>query len=278
METLREHYRRLLGLDEAWRVTTVELSVADKRVEIALEHQGGEVACPECQRACGLADHAPPRRWRHLDTMQFATELVARIPRSRCPECGVKTIAVPWAGKSSRFTLMFEAFAIEVLRASQSVQAGALLLNLHWSAAQTIMDRAVERGVERRSVAEVHNVGMDEKSFHSGQSYVSVLTDLDGSRVLDVVEDRTEAAACKLWQCLPTEQREQIRAAAIDMLPAYINAAKSQAPNADVVHDKFHVSKHLNEAVDKVRRLENKALQDIDDDRLKGTRQLWLFS
>jgi transposase len=265
-------------LDEAWRVAGVELMIAEQRVEIALEHSVGPVICPECKRSCGIADHAPQRRWRHLDTMQFATELAARVPRSRCPECGVRTIAIPWAEKGSHFTLMFEAFAIEVLKASRSIQSAKDLLDLHWDTAQAIMKRAVERGLERRQLSEVVNVGMDEKSFHSGQSYVSVMTDLDHSRVLDVVEDRTEAAANQLWLSLPAEQREKVLSVAIDMCPAYINAAKTNAPNAEIVHDRFHVSKHLNEAVDKVRRDENKAMQAVDDDRLKGTRQLWLYS
>jgi len=44
------------------------------------------------------------------------------------------------------------------------------------------------------------------------------------------------------------------------------------------VHDRFHISKHLNEALDQVRRQEHKALTQADDDRLKGSKQLWLFN
>jgi hypothetical protein len=80
-------------------------------------------------------------------------DLVARLPRCRCPDHGVKTIVPPWAGKHSRFTLFFEAFAIEVLQACRTVKAAAALLGLSWDAAQTIMDRAVERGLERREGA-----------------------------------------------------------------------------------------------------------------------------
>ena len=149
METLSSHYARLLGLNDSWRVESVDLQIEDRRVEIRLSHVGSGVFCPECGEACGLADHADERRWRHLDTMQFTTELVARLPRGRCGDHGVKTIVPPWAGKHSRFTLLFEAFAIEVLQARRTVNAAAALLGLSWDAVQSIMDRAVARGLER---------------------------------------------------------------------------------------------------------------------------------
>ena len=107
MDTLSTHYARLLGLDDSWRVDAVDLRLDERRVEIRLVHVGSGVSCPECGQSCGLSDHAEERRWRHLDTMQFTTELVARLPRCRCPDHGVKTIVPPWAGKHSRFTLFF---------------------------------------------------------------------------------------------------------------------------------------------------------------------------
>ena len=278
METLSAHYARLLGIDESWRVESVDLRLEERRVEIRLGHVGSGVSCPECGHSCGLADHAEERRWRHLDTMQFTTELVARLPRCRCPEHGVKTIVPPWAGKHSRFTLLFEAFAIEVLQACRTVKAAADLLGLSWDAAQTIMERAVDRGLQRREATSVLHLGIDEKSFGKGHDYITVLTDIDGSRVLEVAPERTQAAAEAVLQTLTVEQRHEVQAVAADMLPAYAEAVARQTPQADLVHDKFHVAKHLGEAVDQVRRAENKALQAQDDDRLKGTRQLWLFN
>ena len=278
MDALSTHYARLLGLDDSWRVDAVDLRLDERRVEIRLAHVGSGVYCPECGQSCGLADHAEERRWRHLDTMQFTTELVARLPRCRCPDHGVKTIVPPWAGKHSRFTLFFEAFAIEVLQACRTVKAAASLLGLSWDAAQTIMDRAVERGLERREATPIPHVGIDEKSFGKGHDYVTVLTDIDGSRVLDVAPERTQAAAEAVLETLTVVQRQEVVAVAADMLPAYAIAVANQTPNAELVHDKFHVAKHLGEAVDQVRRAENKALQAEDDDRLKGTRQLWLFN
>jgi transposase len=100
---------------------------------------------------------------------------------------------VPWAGKNSRFTLMFEAFAIRLLQAAETVSSGARLLRLDWHSAHQIMERAVERGLQRRERERVRLVGIDEKSFGRGQNYVSLMSDLEQSRVLDVVPDRAAA-------------------------------------------------------------------------------------
>ena len=245
MESLNGHYRLLLGLNDDWAVGDVDLCVPDKRVSIALSFVGDRVTCPDCGAECSLHDHAPQRRWRHLDTMQFETILTACVPRSDCDTCGVKTTAVPWAAKHSRFTLLFEAFAIDVLIAAGSVQAGRALIGLSWQSAHAVMQRAVDRGLAKRDNGGLRYVGIDEKSFGRGQSYVSVMTDPQASRVLDVVPDRTEAAADTLWNTLTKEQRASIEAVSIDMWQAYESSVETNAPQAEIVFDKFHIAKHL---------------------------------
>jgi len=210
--------------------------------------------------------------------MQFSTQIRASTPRSKCNQCGVKTIKVPWAGKHSRFTLMFEAMAIEVFKAAANVSAAAKLLGLNWESAHTIMQRAVERGLMSRQLDEVKHVGVDEKSFGKGQDYISILTDLDGRRVLEVAPERKIKSADQLWNTLTKEQLRKIVSVSMDMWPAFMTSAQKNVPQASIVHDRFHVSKYLNDAVDKVRRKENKHLLGQGDERLKGTRQLWLFN
>ncbi len=278
MNKLTEHYSLLLGLDAAWKVSDVSLCLEENRVDILVTHVGGPVVCPECGSQCTIADHAPERTWRHLDTMQFETRLRARVPRADCKACGVKTVSVPWAEKHSRFTLMFEAFSIQVIQACGNVKSAAGLLGLDWDSVHRIMQRAVERGLARRELESLQYVGIDEKSFRRGHSYISLLTDLTGSRVLEVVEGRTEEATDGLWKDLSREQKEQIEAVAVDMWPAFANSVKTNARQAEIVHDRFHISKHLNEAVDHVRRKEHKTLKQTGDDRLKGSKQLWLFN
>ena len=119
---------------------------------------------------------------------------------------------------------------------------------------------------------------MDEKSFKRGHSYITLLTDLDQSRVLEVEEERTCETADQLWATLTPEQKSAVEAVAVDMWEPFIQTIRKQVPEADIVHDRFHVSKYLNEGVDKVRRQEHKELLAEGDETLKGTRQLWLYN
>jgi transposase len=202
----------------------------------------------------------------------------ARTPRANCPEHGVKTMPVPWAVPQGRFTLRFERFAVEVLLACASVSQACALLGIGWDAAHEIMKRAVVRGLERRQLDQLQHLGMDEKSFKRGHAYITLLTDLDQSRVLEVVEERTSEAADQLWATLTPEQKSAVEAVAVDMWEPFIQTIGKQVPEADIEHDRFHVSKYLNESVDKVRRQEHKELLAAGDETLKGTRQLWLYN
>ena len=210
---LQKHYALLLGLGSPWEVKTVELKLQEKKVEIELGWQwGSDAQCPECGRDCSIHDSAPERTWRHLDTMPFTTLIRARTPRAECPVHGVKTMQVPWAVPQGRFTLLFERFAVDVRLACASVSQACDLLGIGWDAAHEIMRRAVARGLERRQMDQLAHLGMDEKSFKRGHSYITLLTDLDQSRVLAVVEERTGEAADQLWATLTPEQKSAVAA------------------------------------------------------------------
>ena len=278
MSDLSQHYSQLLGLGDDWSVSNVTLELESNRVLIELEHSADKISCPDCNCFCSKADSAPKRRWRHLDTMQFETILEASVPRSNCCDCGVKTIRIPWGDKGSRFTLMFEAFAIHVLQAASSVNKGAQLLRLSWHTAHQIMERAVERGLAARDEEPIKYVGIDEKSFGKGQDYISLMVDLDRSRVIEVSKDRSETSCDKLFDRLTDKQKHGVLAVATDFWQAYRNSIVNQVPDAEIVHDHFHISQYLGEAVDLVRRQENKTLRKTGDDSLTGTRQLWLYN
>jgi transposase len=208
--------------------------------------------------------------------MQFETWVKARVPRSHCPDHGVKTISVPWAGPRTPFTLLFEKLAVEVILGARSLSQAQSLLRISWDQVQRIQALAVGRGLARRELDELQYVGIDEKSFQRRQSYVSVMSDLEQGRVLEVVQGRKKTACDELWTRLPEPQRKQIKAVGLDMWEAFMNSSREHAPQAELVHDKFHVAKYLGKAVDDVRKKENRELGRRGFDGLKGTKYLWL--
>ena len=274
----RELYRRILGIEAPWYVDSVELKQEAGEIHVRLGHDDMiHWPCPECGAACKLYDHQPERQWRHLDTCQYQTILHAEPPRSDCGDHGVRVVKMPWAEPSGRFTALFEALAIEWLKAA-SQKAVAGLLRLSWDEIHGILERAVKRGLARRKAERVSQIGVDEKAFRKGHSYLTVVNDLVRSRVLYVAEDRKQSSLDGFWETLTAEQINGIEAVAIDMWDPYIASLRSHVPEADgkIVFDKFHVAQHLGNAVDKVRRKENKTLKASGDDRLAGTRYDWL--
>ena len=144
-----ELYAHLLGLTSPWHVGHVVLDVKAQRVSVYAEHRRHtNFSGPECGLACPLHDHDEERSWRHLDSCQFETHLHARIPRVRCDEHGVRQARVPWAEPKSRFTLMFERFAIDVLRETD-VLGATRILRISWDQARLHLDlsRQTTRGL-----------------------------------------------------------------------------------------------------------------------------------
>lgn len=124
------------------------------------------------------------------------------------------------------------------------------------------MERAVERGLERRDLEALRYLGLDEKSFAKGQSHVSVMTDLEAGRVLEVMDGADQQAAEMLLATLPDEVLERLEAVCLDMGASYRAAAESQLPGVAIGHDRFHILAHLNDAVATVHRQENAILKE----------------
>ena len=204
------------------------------------------------------------------------TFIHCQIPRTDCTEHKIKTMKVPWAEEMSRFTLQFERVAIQFLEGSENRSKTAKALRISWDEMNNIMNRAVSRGLSRRNHESIRYIGMDEKSFLKGHNYISVMTDTDGKRILDVTKDRKKESVDKLWGTLTEEQKNNVEGVSMDFWKPYVTGAQNHVPNAVIVHDKFHIIKYMNEAVDKVRKAENKRLMGQDINTLTGTKYLWL--
>lgn len=277
----KELYQHLLGLDSPWSVSEVTLNMEEQQIDVCVEHPSGtKFCCPECGRSLACYDHVRDRQWRHLDSCQFKTILHAAVPRVQCPEHGVKQVRVPWAEKQSRFTILFERLAIDVLLATQTVTGAMSILRTNWDQTWNLLQRAVRRGQDRKEDKPLPRIGIDEKAFSKGQSYITLLYDLDNSTVEAITDGNNTESGNACFSQLSLEQIASVEAVAMDMSAAYVKAAKQCIPLAEekIVHDRFHVMQHATKAVDKVRRGEHRRLKKENDHRLSKTRYIWLTS
>ena len=247
-------------------------SVESERLDIYLDFpRGATFPCPVCAAASNAYD-TESLTWRHLNFFQHQTYLHARTPRVECSRCGVHRVAVPWARPDSGFTLLFEAFVMQLAKV-MTVLAAARLVGEHDTLIWRIVNHYVDLARSQADHSQVTQVGIDETAARRGQDYVSLFVDLDERKVLFVApgKDSTTVAAFARDLQAHRGDPQAITEVSADMSVAFVKGITEQLPNASITFDKFHVVSLLNDAVDKVRRLERK-----DHPELSGSRYIWL--
>lgn len=273
---IKEFYAQSLGIRHPWQVVEVAIREDYKSVEVRVECADKALWVDPDTGERATIHGWRERRWRHLDTCEFQTWVVAKVPRIKLSSGEVINARVPWAEDFGRFTKAMERRLILVLSLCPAVSNAAQIARISRYEAEGIMRRAVKRGLDRRVPEELQLLGLDEKAIGKGHRYASILTDLVRERVIDVVEGRTKEAASELLGALPKEAPQTVEAVAMDMWPAFIGAAEEKLPETAIVFDRFHVKKYLNNGVDLVRRQENRQLSAAGNMILKGTKYQWL--
>jgi transposase len=271
-------YQQILGLVTPWKVQAVELKVKEQEVLVRVACEPTVWGCPQCQQRMHIHDYQE-RRWRHLDSCQFKTILIAQVPRVDCPEHGTQLVQVPWAEKHSRFTQLFERLAIDVLLEC-SISGACDVLGISWDEADGIKQRAVQRGLARKAARPMPQLGVDEKAAGRGHNYVTVVARIapgESATVEYVSDGRTQESLDAFWQQLTAEQCASVQAVAMDMWEPYRTSTVAHVPQAKIVHDPFHLAGYLGQAVDAVRQQEHRQLSAHGDDRLRGTKYIWLY-
>jgi transposase len=160
------------------------------------------------------------------------------------------------------------------------VLGGARLLRLSWDEAWHLMERAVQRGQKAKKRRVIPYLGVDEKAVARRHQYVTMVCDLNRGTVEYLADNREKTSLDAYYTSLSPEQLAGIRAVAMDMWEPYIASTVAHVPGGrwKIVFDRFHIMKHMNEAVDTVRKEEHSLLMEDKNDILKGTKYLWLFA
>jgi len=265
--------QQALGLTPPWTVVRSDFDTAAGRLDVEIDFTpASRFACPNCGAADCPAYDTQRKTWRHLNFFQHQAYLTARVPRVRCETCGIRQVNVPWARPDSGFTLLFEAMVMTLVSA-MPVAAVARIVDEHDTRLWRVVHHYVEEGRARLDAAAVSRVAIDETAARRGHDYISLFVDLDQARVLFATEGKDAATVAAFAEDLAAHGGDPaaIAEVCIDMSPAFIKGVAESLPEAAVTFDKFHAVKIVNDAVDEVRREEQKSRPE-----LKKTRYAWL--
>jgi transposase len=273
-------FQAALGLTPPWTVDAVSFDPKGAegrgRLDIRLAFpRGSRFPCPTCSQRCPIHDTVE-RTWRHMDFFQHEAYLIASVPRASCKEHGVLTVSVPWARDGSGFTLLFEAYVM-LMVGQMPVRALARFLGEQDTRLWRLLQAHVKEARSRVDTSKVREVLVDETSQAKGQTYVSIFMEPaqreTKPRVLFVADGRSAGVFGEFVKDLEAHGGEasKIRDVCMDMSNSFQKGAAESLPRASVTFDRFHVMKLVGEAVDEVRRQEQRT-QPL----LRGTRYTWL--
>jgi transposase len=265
--------QQALGLTPPWTVVRSDFDTEARRLDVEIDFTpGSRFACPNCGAADCPAYDTQRKTWRHLNFFQHQAYLNARVPRVRCEACGIRQANVPWARPDSSFTLLFEAMVMTMVSA-MPVAAVARIVDEHDTKLWRVVHHYVDEGRARTDASEVTRLAIDETAARRGHDYITLFVDIDQARVLFATEGKDAATVAAFAEDLAAHGGDPgaIEEVCIDMSAAFIKGVAESLPEAAVTFDKFHAVKIINDAVDQVRREEQRSRPE-----LKKTRYAWL--
>lgn len=175
-----------------------------------------------------------------------------------CPNCGLQVEALPFLERYNRITVHLASLVYELCKV-MTVKAVALFQHLDRSTVKRIDKEFLRTAQGERDLEEITTLGVDEIAIGKGQSYWHLISSLDGPNgpeLLYVGEGRKEQDLEGFWDWFGRERAERIRVGVMDMWKGFINSFKAHCPAITIIYDKFHIIRHLLEALNKVRKQE----------------------
>jgi transposase len=193
------------------------------------------------------------------------------VRRVQCKRCNkVKQEKLPWLANNPFYTKRFSYYVGRKCRA-MTVTDVAKELKLDWHTVKSLEKEYMQEQLRRNPVAAPRAIGIDEISLRRGHIYRIVVSDLGRSRPIWYGgEDRSEESMDMFYQWLGPKKAKKIQLAVMDMWKAFEKSTKANVPQAAILYDKFHVMRHLGDALDKVRKMEYRRLSGKDRSYIKG--------
>jgi transposase len=257
-----------LGITAPWFVETVDFDAGQRRLTIHVDFvAGSRFAHPKAAGDHKVHD-TQVKRLRHLNFFQHECYLEVRVPRVKLPDGKVALVEPDWVGKLAGFTLLFEALVL-LLAQQMPFAAVARTIGESWHRVHAVCRRYVDLALAEANLSALSSIAIDETSYRRGHSYLTLVADADARKVVFVSKGRGADNIAGFVQHLRTHNgaADNITTACLDMSPAFIKGVTDHLPKAAITFDKFHVVAHASQAVDQMRRIEQRT-----DPALKGLR------
>lgn len=213
------------------------------------------------------------RRIRDLSCGDTRVYLEVEVRRVHCRRCGtVKQEKLAWLADNPFYTKRF-AFYVGRRCRSATIQAVAHELHLNWKTVKELDKQYMREQLRRAGNPAPTVIGIDEISIRKGHTYRIVVSDLLRRRPIWFGgNDRSEESMDQFYAWLGPHKCRKIRLAVMDMWKPFRNSTlkTGHAPQAGILYDKFHVLRHLGEALDKVRKSEYARVSGADRRFIKG--------
>ena len=211
------------------------------------------------------------RRVRDLPCGDTRIFLEIEVRRVQCRSCGkVKRERLDFLADNPLYTKRFAHYVGRRCRQA-TIKDIAEELRLDWDTVKTLEKQYMHAQLVRAGSPGPKAIGIDEISIRKGHTYRIVVSDLIGKRPIWFGgEDRSEASMALFYTWLGPKKSRAIRLAVMDMWKPFRNVARQKAPQAAILFDKFHIMRHLGEALDKVRKAEYARLGGKDRRFIKG--------
>ncbi len=246
-----------------------------KELWLVIKPYKNGACCPYCNRRGIIIRLLKPRTWRDVPVCGKQVFLVYCPREIKCRKHGKIQENIPWAAPYARVTHRFE-YSLLIYCSIMTQKAAAQLLKISTSTLSDLLHRTITRMRDGHKVRGLTHIGIDEISYCKGRKYATIVYDLKRSCVLWVGMGKGRETVDRFFEKeLSPYQRRQIVAASCDMGEAYIGAIEHWCPYADLVLDRFHIVKALNNAVDEVRKQQWRLANKEEKITLKGLR--WLL-
>jgi transposase len=218
--------------------------------------------CSGCDSPGPGYDTLPPRMFEFVPLWNIAVFFAFALRRVNCPRCGVKVEKVPWADGKSTMTKTYMQF-LATWAKRLSWKETAVAFRTSWEKVFRSVEWAVQWGLKHRDLSEVLSIGVDEVLWQRGHKYLTLVyqIDNDNKRLLWVGKDRTIKTLLRFFRMFGKERSAQLLFICSDMWKPYLKVIAKKAGQAIHVLDRFHISMHMNKAIDEVRAKETRELK-----------------